>query len=116
MASAERPLTGPGYTRLAEVEMAESTARVPTGQPERYIKQIVSHLGHRAGTELLPDGQGIVRLDVGQCLLTPGPDGLVLAATAADSDGLLRVQDVVGRHLARFGAREGIVVNWSDPS
>jgi len=93
--------------------MAESVARVPTGQPERYIKQLVSHLGHRASTELLADGQGVIRVDTGQCTLTAAPDGLILRASADGAEGLARVQDVVGRHLERFGAREGLHVEWS---
>lgn len=96
--------------------MAQSVARVPTAQPGRYIKQLVSHLAHRLATELLPDGQGLIRLDVGDCRLTPAPDALVLTATADDVDGLHRVQDVVGRHLERFGARDGLQVTWSTPA
>jgi hypothetical protein len=93
--------------------MAESVARIPTGQPARYIKQLVSHLSHRATTELLPDGQGVIRLDVGHCVLSAAPDELVLTASADDAEGLARVQDVVGRHLERFGAREELRVHWS---
>jgi caffeoyl-CoA O-methyltransferase len=95
--------------------MAESEARVPTPQPERYIKQLVSHLGHRAQTELGPDGQGVIRLDVGYCTLTAAPGTLVLHATAEGAEGLARVQDVVARHLERFGTREGVQVQWSTP-
>ena len=96
--------------------MPESVARVPSRAPERYLKQLVSHLGHRLGTELLPDGRGVIRFESGECLLAAEPDALVLSASAADGAQLGHVQDVVARHLERFGARDGIQVRWSPPA
>ena len=96
--------------------MPQSVARVSTDQPERYLKQLVSHLGHRLSTEVLADGQGVIRFDRGQCLLTTDPQTLVLTASAADDEELRHVQDVVARHLERFGTRGGIQVSWSTSS
>jgi hypothetical protein len=86
--------------------MIESVARVATPQPERYIKQIVSHLGHRLSTRLDEDGAGVVAFESGQCMLTAGEGVLLLAANAPDVEALSRVRDVLGRHLERFGGRE----------
>ena len=96
--------------------MTTSVAQVPTAQAARYVKQLVSHLAHRRTTELMPDGQGVIRFETGQCLLTPEAGVLVLTASADDADALRHVQDVVARHLERFGARHGLQVSWSAPS
>jgi caffeoyl-CoA O-methyltransferase len=88
---------------------------VPSAQPARYLKQLVSHLGHRLGTEVRPDGRGVIRFDGGECVLTAEPAALVLTATATDDSALRRIQDVVTRHLERFGTRDGIQVRWSPP-
>ena len=37
---------------------------------------------------------------------------LVLEATADSAQGLAHIQDVVGRHLERFGARAALRVEW----
>jgi hypothetical protein len=90
-----------------------STARVPVERPERYVKQLVTHLAHRRTTEWLPPDTGTVRWPDGHCGLACAPGFLVLTATADDAEALARVQDVIGRHLERFGAREGLQVRWS---
>jgi caffeoyl-CoA O-methyltransferase len=93
----------------------ESRARVTTPQPARYVKQIVSHLGHRLTTRLEPDGTGVVEFDDGRCTLTVVADAVLLAARASDPAGLDHVREVLGRHLERFGGREGLRVTWSEP-
>jgi hypothetical protein len=98
--------------------MVESVGRVATDQPARYVKQLVSHLGHKRSTRLDDDGVGIVDFDTGRCTLTAEPGGIVLAASAADAETLERIVDVVTRHLERFGTREELRVIWStrDPA
>jgi hypothetical protein len=54
-------------------------------------------------------GSGVVRAE---------PARLVLEATAVDAESLARVEDVLGRHLVRFGHRQELTVEWaacSDP-
>jgi hypothetical protein len=94
---------------------AASTAHVPTPAPERYVKQIVAHLGRKRTARMLESGDGEVRWPDGSCDLTCRPGLLVLTATADDADALARIQDVVGRHLERFGARAGLRVEWTPP-
>jgi len=38
---------------------------------------------------------------------------LVLTATGEDALAFLRIQEVVARHLERFGGREDLRVQWS---
>jgi enamine deaminase RidA (YjgF/YER057c/UK114 family) len=89
-------------------------AVVATDAPARYGKQLLAHLGRKrevrpldgaadGGTLVFDDGVGHVR---------PGRAALVLEAVADDADGLAHVQDVLGRHLERFGARRELVVRW----
>ncbi len=92
--------------------MMSAHAEVATSTPDRFIRQFVSHLGRKAASGLQPDGTGLITIQDGQCTLAAGEELLVLAT--ADSDqGLARVQDVVGRHLERFGARAALRVQWT---
>lgn len=88
-----------------------SHADVPTDTPERYAKQLVAHLGHRVSFETVGDtstatfGGGTGRVVVGDGVLT-------LYASAPDEESLARVEDVLGRHLERFGQRNELTVAW----
>lgn len=87
-------------------------ADVVTDKPERYAKQLVSHLGRKVAfttdgpTSTAEIGDGTARIVVGDGVLT-------LLAEAPDAENLDRVKDVLGRHLERFGARNELVVTWT---
>lgn len=93
---------------------APLTARadVRTETPERYAKQLVEHLGHRVSfttdgaTSTAEIAGGIGSVEVGEGVL-------VLRAEAGDQETLDRVQDVLGRHLVRFGRRAELDVVWA---
>ena len=94
--------------------MPTSTAVVPTDAPARYAKQLLAHLGRKAGVTPLddePEG-GLLQLSAGTGVVRPRADHLILEATAADAESLALVEDVLGRHLERFGARRELVVTW----
>ncbi|MFJ4185224.1 DUF2218 domain-containing protein [Kitasatospora sp. NPDC089509] len=96
--------------------MPLSTSHIATDRPERYLKQLVNHLGHKTSTTLDSPGHGTVTLDSGaSCVLTARPGRLELIAAAADTEALHRVQDVVARHLVRFATQEELTVEWSAP-
>jgi uncharacterized protein len=40
-------------------------------------------------------------------------DGALDLALAAGADDVARLEDVVGRHLVRFGTRDELVVRWT---
>ncbi|MFI7229504.1 DUF2218 domain-containing protein [Nonomuraea angiospora] len=90
-----------------------STASVPTATPERYAKQLASHLGRRSEV-IEGDGTIEIKIDDGACLLTLGDNVLELRASAPDEVGLDIVKDVIGRHLERFGQRSELHVDWRD--
>jgi hypothetical protein len=87
-----------------------STAAVLTDRPARYAKQLVSHLSRRATGEWSDDsGTGTITFTGGAATLTAGEGVLELVVEGDDLD---RLEDVVGRHLVRFGARDELVVSW----
>jgi len=95
-----------------------STAVVPTDAAVRYAKQLLAHLGRKAGVEALdgePDG-GRLTLSAGTGIVRPRADHLVMEAIAVDVEALAVVEDVLGRHLERFGARRELTVSWQRPA
>lgn len=95
--------------------MPHAYAEVSTQRPERYLKQLASHLGQRCSISEETDGTRITlppENGTAHCLLSPQTETLVLRAEADDDDGLAQIQDVIGRHLERFGEREGLAVTW----
>jgi uncharacterized protein len=89
-----------------------STSRVATDRGERYRKQLASHFGNKIGVEESPAGTVLKWGFGGTTTLTVEDGALVLVAAADDAETLDRVKDVTGRHLERFGERDGLVVTW----
>jgi uncharacterized protein len=96
--------------------MPTSQAKVATDAAPRYAKQLLSHLGHRAQVEALegvPDGGKLV-FAYGTGTVQPAGDHILLVAEAGDEESLRHVEDVLARHLERFGARRELVVTWEE--
>ena len=94
--------------------MPRSTAVVVTDAPARYAKQLLTHLGRKNRVEPVdgePDSGRLVFVD-GTGTVRPQDGRLVLDADAPDADGLAHVEDVLARHLERFGARRELAVSW----
>jgi hypothetical protein len=90
-----------------------SRADVATTTPARYAKQLVSHLGRKV--EFRVDGDtATAELAGGTGTVISGDTTLTLIAEAPDAESLARVQDVLGRHLERFGQRNELSVTWVD--
>lgn len=89
-----------------------ATAQVATESAARYAKQLTSHLGRRLEVR---DEDGGTRLvfPSGSCLMVVSDVGLELIADAGDAASLENVQDVVARHLERFGQRNELTVRWN---
>lgn len=90
-------------------------ADVATATPERYAKQLVAHLGRKVAFTDIESAVGPgSAVDIGDArgTVVPGNGVLVLLAEAPDEAGLTRVEDVLGRHLERFGQRQELVVTW----
>ncbi len=89
-----------------------STARVATDRGERYRKQLASHFGNKIEVTEDPAGTVLRWGFGGTTTLTVEADALVLVAAADDIQTLEQVQDVTGRHLERFGEKDGLAVTW----
>src|SRR5689334_1712559 len=91
-----------------------SRAEVATDAPERYAKQLASHLGHRVAVTETPE-RPVLAFDAGRGTVAVADGAVVLEAVADSPAALATVQDVLGRHLERFGAKAQLVVTWSPP-
>ncbi|HEX4016863.1 MAG TPA: DUF2218 domain-containing protein [Frankiaceae bacterium] len=92
-------------------EALTASAVVQTATPQRYAKQLASHLGRRS--EVIEETEGTrLRLAGGECLLRPQGETLELLASAPTQAELDRVTEVVGSHLERFGQRNELHVQW----
>src|ERR1700712_1498002 len=88
-----------------------SRADVATDTPDRYAKQLVAHLGRKVSfstdgaTSTATIGGATGQVIVGDSVLT-------LTAAGDDPAAVAVVEDVLGRHLERFGARNELMVSW----
>lgn len=91
--------------------MPISTASVATDRPGRYAKQLASHLSRRLTTSWDDaSGRGTVELGDGRADLVATDGALELRI---ESNELDRFEDVLGRHLVRFGKKDELVVQWT---
>lgn len=92
--------------------MPVSTARVATDRPARYAKQLAAHMSKRIETSFSPEtGHGTLVFKAGTATMEAQSDALLLTVEG-ERDNLAGLEDVVGRHLVRFGARDELVVEW----
>ena len=95
--------------------MLTANAYVATDAAPRYVKQLVAHLGRKVPVHDIGGGHRLA-FGFGAGDVSAVPDGVLLVATAADEESLARVQDVLGRHLERFGQRNELTVDWRRPA
>ena len=89
-----------------------STAAVATARAPRYGKQLVSHLGRRSvGSWDETTGAGTLDMNdnAAHVTLNSTPEALLIEIRCADA---ATYEDVVGRHLVRFGERDELKVSW----
>ncbi|CAN5356605.1 hypothetical protein BH11ACT7_BH11ACT7_00660 [soil metagenome] len=92
-----------------------STANVATTRARRYGKQLVSHLGRRSvghWDETTDSGTLDMSGDAAHVTLTSTPEALILEICSSEND-MATYEDVVGRHLLRFGDRDELQVHWN---
>jgi GNAT superfamily N-acetyltransferase len=91
--------------------MLYSTAHVVTDRPLRYIKQLVSHMGHKVPTKLDED-RGSIVFSRGSCLLVASTDHFDMIVKAGAADDVAAVEDTITRHLLRFATKDELTVDW----
>jgi hypothetical protein len=90
-----------------------SRALVATERPDRYGKQLASHMSKRITTSWDEAARaGVLDFGRGRADLTCVEGGLQLTLRCASADAA-GLEDAVGRHLVRFGARDELVVTWT---
>lgn len=101
-------------TSAGRADSPASEAVVATTRPARYGKQLTSHLGRRARAEWDEQAErGTIAFgdagDHAELTCRPGELGMALSAAPETVE---RLEDVLGRHLVRFGTRDELVVQW----
>ncbi|MFF1792768.1 DUF2218 domain-containing protein [Kitasatospora sp. NPDC058263] len=92
--------------------MPRSEARVATDRSARYAKQLAAHMGRKIEADWSEEtGRGTLTFGRGTATLEAAPDALLLTVEG-ETENLPGLEDVVGRHLVRFGARDELVVSW----
>ncbi|HEX7712263.1 MAG TPA: DUF2218 domain-containing protein [Sphingomonadaceae bacterium] len=94
-----------------------STGFAACDKPERYIKQLVSHWGHKMATSY-DEGDGMGTFPFSpetNAVMTARPEGIAVTLTTADHDENVRMRGVVERHIDRFAFREApLSYEWKD--
>lgn len=92
--------------------MMNSQASVAIERPERWAKQLVSHLGNRAEVTETEEGSKLA-LTVGVGHVSVADGCVLLKAEAPDEESLAKVENVLGGHLERFAHDHEIKVIWT---
>jgi hypothetical protein len=92
-----------------------SRADVATERPERYAKQLVSHLGRKL--DFTQNGATATATVAGTVAsITTREDVLVLEVNGTDPEGVARAENALASHLVRFGDKEELTVTWQRTS
>lgn len=104
-----------------ETMPARSRANVRTDRPARYAKQLASHLGRKISVGEIEGGYRLTFNRDGQFggygdVLVETVDGveqLTLKVYAVSEQARPGLEGVLGRHLERFGERDGLTVTFT---
>ena len=96
---------------------ATATGLAHCEKPERYIKQLVSHWGHKFATSY-DEGDGMGTFPFSEhtsAVMTARPEGIAITLTTADKEENERMRGVIERHIDRFAFREApLTYEWND--
>ncbi|NDR53149.1 DUF2218 domain-containing protein [Actinomyces sp. 565] len=96
---------------------SRSVARVATDKPADYGRRLVSHMSRKIDGEwngadstghLVFNREGAVAGIVDLAC----EEGALVLTLSASAQELPRLEEVAGRHLARFGYEDGLAVSW----
>ena len=87
-------------------------------KPERYIKQLVSHWGHKYATTY-DEGDGMGAFPFSEhtnAVMTARPEGIAITLTTAGKEENEHMSGVIDRHIDSFAFREApLTYEWDDP-
>ena len=87
-------------------------AVVATEKPSPYLLQLAKHFRQKLDVRF-DERHAVIPFAAGVVVARASEDALTLTAHAHSQPDLRRLQDIAGRHLERFGARDGLQVSWS---
>ena len=86
-------------------------------KPERYIRQLVKHWGHKMATSYDEgDGMGAFPFsELENAVMTARPGGIAITLTTGDHACSERLRGVIERHINRFAFREApLSFEWKE--
>lgn len=84
---------------------------VATDEPDRYIRRLCKHFGHKLETEW-DEQQGRVQFAMGSCYLQARAGELEVECRADNQQDLDIVADCIKDHFDRFAVKEQLVLEW----
>ena len=92
--------------------MFESAAYLETASGQKYLVQLCKHFAHKI-TVSYTENHGDCQFVRGAAVLDADADGLRMAVTSADEEGLAQTQSIIESHLVRFAFRENLeALDW----
>ena len=90
-------------------------AQVAIERPQRWAKQLVSHLGNKAKVEETATGSKLYFGEDGNSvgLVDTDEEHVRLTAFGNSAEDLERAKNVLGKHLERFAEKLEIKVHWN---
>lgn len=89
--------------------MLISIATIPTPQPERLMKRLCKHWGHKFPVEL-SERQGSIELPLGICRMLC--TDILQVELQSDAEQMPTLQQVVENHLRRMASSEELAIEW----
>lgn len=94
--------------------MLKSVAQVTIERPERYGKQLASHLAHKIQTQEIENGW-LLTFPNGEATLIATGTALTISVMANDSEAQNRMQFVLDKHLRQFTSKlPEITIEWQN--
>ena len=94
-----------------------ATGFAACGKPERYIRQLVSHWGHKMATTYDEgDGMGLFPFsELENAVMTARPGGIAITLVTGDEERNRHLRGVIERHIDRFAFREApLQYEWNE--
>ena len=84
-----------------------------TDRPNRYAKQLTNHMSRKHGGEWIEESAtGWINFEIAKARLACTRNSIVITLTARNAEDRERLEDVIGRHLEKFGAKDNLVLTW----
>ena len=84
--------------------MVGQIANVTIERPERYAKQLASHMGHKLQVKVIEGGWELI-FDIGSATLTSDESTLTMTTDAESQEDIEKIQFALVKHLVKFAAK-----------